>query len=85
MSDELDRSKQYALGVKYPDVYFNEREAKIMVALLGGKSILTIAKELKCSLRTVDFYITSMMKTLSCESVVKLVACVKETDFMKYL
>ena len=85
MGDELDRSKQYPLGLKYPGVYFNDREAKIMVALLDGSSVFDIAKELNCSLHTVDFYITSMMKLLSCKSVTKLIACVKETDFMKYL
>lgn len=84
MTDELDGSKQYPLGVKYPGVYFNEREAEIMVALLGGRSVVDIAEELNCSLRTIDFYITNMMKTLSCKSVIKLIACVRETDFMKY-
>lgn len=85
MNDELNRSRRYALGCQYPGVYFNEREAKIMIALLSGKSVSHISKELNCSSRTIDFYVTGMMKMLSCESIIKLVECVKKTDFMKYL
>lgn len=85
MSDDMEKSKRYILGVKYPDIYFREREARILFALLRGKSVFEIAAEMGCALRTINFYIESMMNALSCHTVNELIRCVRETEFMKYL
>ena len=75
--DELDKPKCYLLGSCFPGIAFTEREVCIVIGLLTGKTLDEIAEVLYCSIRTVLFYIESMKKTLSCNSIDALIKCIK--------
>jgi len=83
VAGKLNSSKQFALGSCYPDVYFNEREVWIMLALTFGHMPGEIAKIHNCTERTILFYIESMKKKLSCDTITQLIECVKETKLLE--
>jgi DNA-binding CsgD family transcriptional regulator len=72
----------YGLGSKYGRAYFTRREAECMVLLLKGKTINSVARILKLSPRTVEYYIKNMKSKLGCRTKFELVDLVYASDFM---
>ena len=72
----------YGLGGKHGSAYFTRREAECMVLLLKGKTISGVAKILKLSPRTVEYYIKNMKSKLGCRTKYELIDLVYASDFM---
>ena len=75
--------KLYFLGPKYKNIYFSRREAESMLNILKGRSIPQVAKRLKLSPRTVEYYIKNMKLKLSCRTKADLIEMVLVSDFLK--
>ena len=73
----------YFLGEKFPDIYFTRREAQVMVNLLKGKTIVSVAATLGISKRTVEFYVKKMREKLHAATKPELLELVNETEFLK--
>lgn len=73
----------YGLGSKHENVYFTRRESECMVLLLKGKTISSVAKLLKLSPRTVEYYIKNMKSKLGCRTKFELIDLVYASDFLK--
>jgi len=74
--------KMYNLGKSFEGTHFSKREAECMVYLLKGKSSKNVAKKLKLSPRTVEYYIENMKKKLKCRTKFELVDLVMDSDFL---
>ena len=83
MSNKLDKLKRYPLGDSFPGVFLTEREVFIAIELYYGKPLTKIAKKFNCGKRTVNFYIESMKKTLSCDSIENLIQCIKNSELIQ--
>ncbi len=77
------------LGIYFFDnsgkaIYFTHREARCMLHLLRRKNFGGVAKKLKLSPYTVEFYVNNMCRKLDCNSISDLIAVVKSSDFLKH-
>lgn len=77
-------NKKYPLGPKYRGIVLNYREAMCMHYLLKKWKLSQIAKQMQLSTRTISFYISSVMLQLKCDSLSKLIDCIKDSELMKY-
>jgi DNA-binding NarL/FixJ family response regulator len=83
IDNALSSRKRYFLGKAYPDVYLTEREAQCITGLLQHGTMKTIAKHLKLSPRTVEYYIQNVKSKLHCASKMQLLTRIKASDFLK--
>ena len=77
-------NKKYPLGPKYEGIVLNHREAMCMRYLLKRFGINKIAKKMKLSQRTINFYISNVMLLLKCNSLSALLDCIKQSELLKY-
>ncbi len=77
------KTRQYALGKNYPNIYLTPREAQIMCYLLQGRSSKKIAITLELSVRTVEFYLSNMKLKLGCHSKIELINYINHSEFLK--
>lgn len=77
-------NKKYPLGAKYRGIVLNYREAMCMWYLLKKFTLQQIAKKMALSPRTVSFYISNVMLQLRCDSMSKLLDCIKQSDLLRY-
>jgi len=75
--------KKYPLGAQYPGITFTKKQAECMLHFIAGRSIISTAKAMKISPRTVEYYLNNMKVKLNCYSKAELVKKVHATDFMK--
>lgn len=75
--------KTYPLGDKFRDIHLSQREAECMALILKGKTLSTVAEELKLSIRTVEFYLKNMKTKLNCKSKFALIEQIQQSDFSK--
>lgn len=75
--------KMYYLGKKYEGLYLTHQEGECMNLLLQDHTIVSTAKDLNLSARTVEFYVKNMKLKLSCATKKELVNKIAETDFLK--
>lgn len=76
-------AKYYFLGDHLKRVYFTYREAECMILLLHEKSTHDIAKILKLSARTVEYYLKNMKIKSGCNSKTELLQMMKDIGFAK--
>lgn len=76
-------NKMYTLGDRYSDIYFTQREAECMLLLLRGYTLANVAKELRLSIRTIEFYVKNMRMKVRCDTKAKLVEKVAQSDFLE--
>jgi len=76
------KAKKYSLGDKFPELYLSQREAECMLQMLRGKSMEGIAKYIKLSPRTVEYYIKNIKKKLGCRTKFELIELVIDSDFL---
>lgn len=81
----LDRKKRYTLGTQYPQKYFTKREAECMVLLLKGNMIDCMAKRLKLSPRTIEYYLKNMKAKVDCRTKFELIDLINTSEFMQYV
>ncbi len=74
-------SGQFYLGSEFGDLYLTQREADCMALLMKGHTNLSVAKQLKLSARTVEFYIKNMRQKLGCHNKAHLIQTVQRTNF----
>ncbi len=77
-------NKKYPLGAKYQGIVLNHREAMCMRYLLKNYNIPRIAKRMKLSTRTIEFYIDSVMLQLRCSSLDILRNCIKQSELLRH-
>ena len=77
-------NKKYPLGSKYQGIVLNHREAMCMRYLLKNFNTLQIARQMNLSLRTIGFYIDSIMLQLKCESLQELLDSIKQSELLRY-
>jgi DNA-binding CsgD family transcriptional regulator len=75
--------QKYALGEKYPNVFFGFQETECMRYALQGKTILDIAAILTLSPYTVEYYFQKMRWKLKCHTTAELIEKVLKSDFLK--
>lgn len=75
--------KIYYLGKKYDGLYLTHQEGECMNLLLQGHTIVSAAKDLNLSPRTVEFYVKNMKLKLSCATKKELVTKIADTEFLK--
>ena len=75
-------NKKYAIGNKYPNVYFTYREAQCMKAFIQGQTCSEVGQHLAISQRTVEFYLVNMKKKLNCERKTDLINKVASSEFL---
>lgn len=76
-------NKKFFLGPPYPEIYFTNREAEVMVQLLLGKTISAVAFTLNLSSRTIEFYVKNMKTKLGCRTKSELIGKVFASDFIR--
>ncbi len=77
-------NKKYPLGQKHQGIVLNHREAMCMRYLLKNFNIPRIAKQMKLSTRTIEFYIGSVMLQLKCENLQGLLNSIKQSELLRY-
>ena len=75
----------YPLGENYNNLYLTRREAECMMWLLRGEKISSIAKELKLSPRTIEFYFKNIKHKLGCRTKFELKELVANSEFMQHV
>jgi DNA-binding CsgD family transcriptional regulator len=74
---------QYNLGEPFPTIYLTQREADCVFHLLQGKSMPAIAKDLKLSPRTVEYYLNKIKKKLNCHRNSEIIGKIGQSEFVK--
>lgn len=77
-------NKKYPLGPKYQGIVLNYREAMCMWYLLKKFTLQQIARRMHLSPRTIGFYIGNVMLQLKCDTMSKLLDCIKQSDLPRY-
>lgn len=78
-------NNRYELGDKFPGVYFTQREAELMALMMRGKKNDDIAKILKLSPRTVEYYLELMRDKLGAKTKFELIDMIQTSDFTQYV
>lgn len=78
---EVCHIERFYLGGDLKDVYLSRREAECMASLLEGKAPKEISKELGISDRTVEKYVDSVKKKISCTFRKELLNRLKANNF----
>jgi DNA-binding CsgD family transcriptional regulator len=84
----LGRSKkrsQYTVGERYPGVYFTQREAECLYYLGRGLTIVSTAKMLELSPRTVEFYVKNMKVKVKLKTKSQLIEMAHDVGLMPRL
>lgn len=76
-------TKLYYLGPKYPNIYFGKREAECLLGIMNGDKVAEVAKVLRLSIRTVEYYIKNMKDKIFCRTKKELIKKVRETQFLE--
>lgn len=71
----------YYLGKKHHSVYFTQREAECMTAMISEKTNIKIGAKLNLSPRTVEFYLQNMKKKVGCRTKKELLCKVLDSEF----
>lgn len=79
---EFGNQKIYKLGGEYGDLYLTRREMDCILRVVQGKTIITIATELKLSPRTVEFYLKNVKSKLRCRTKAQLIEKVIQNNFL---
>lgn len=82
-ADNLSRS-QYFVVNKARNIYFTVREAQCMVLLLRGFTYGEVAKYLKLSTRTIEYYVNNMKAKCSVGSRNALIRYITGSDFISH-
>ena len=85
---QIGRSKrrfQYTVGEQYPGVYFTQREAECLYYLGRGLTIVSTAKMLGLSPRTVEFYVKNMKVKVKLRTKSQLVEMAHDVGLMTRL
>ena len=72
------------LGKAFPSIYLTVREAEI-AQLMDDFKYREIAKLMKISRRTAEYYASNMKKKLSCETKRQMIYVLKETGILEKL
>lgn len=78
-------SKTYYLGINFENIYFTKREAECMLLMLKGKTVNEMARVLKLSPRTIEYYTKNMKIKLGCRTKYNLIKIIEKSDFIKNL
>lgn len=76
--------KRVFLGSQFPGIYLTIREAEL-VQLFGDYKYYEIAKLMKISRRTVEYYANNIRKKIRCSSKNKLQALIKDSGILEQL
>jgi len=77
--------KSYYVGEAYPELYFTRREAECLFYLMRGLTIVSTAKMLDLSPRTVEFYVKNMKVKVGVRTKNQLVDKLHAVNFMRTL
>jgi DNA-binding CsgD family transcriptional regulator len=77
-SDDTDT--HFYLGTQHKGVYLTRREAQCVFYLLKGCTIKDVAKQLKLSPRTVEFYVKNMRLKTGADSKTSLIDIIIKSD-----
>jgi len=80
--EKPQKPKTYPLGKEYGDTYLTKREAECIIQLIQGKTIAIVAKELKLSPRTVEFYIKNIKNKMRCRTRMQMIEKALHSDFL---
>jgi DNA-binding CsgD family transcriptional regulator len=75
----------YHLGKPYPGIYFTQREVECLVHLLDGCTMVGVAKILRLSPRTVEFYVKNMRMKVGAATKLELLLIMERIGFTKDL
>lgn len=68
---KVPTKKQYTrtfLGPEFPGIYLTGREEECAILLLQGLTLKEVAKQLRLSPRTVEFYLKNIKSKLNCRT-----------------
>ena len=82
--EEGPNGKRIYLGDEYPEVYFTVREAEL-AQLLENYKYREIAKILKVSRRTIEYYCTNIKKKMRCRNKRELIYIIKHSGLLEQL
>lgn len=75
------RSIKYSLGESMTSIYFTQREAECVMAIMQGKTMLETGASLQLSPRTVEYYLDRIKRKLNCRKKSDIIKIVSQTDF----
>ncbi len=78
------RERIYLNG-EFSGIYLTPRESDCLCALASGRTVKTVARELKLSHRTVEFYLKNLKAKFGCSNKGELLALVAEADLITFL
>ncbi len=81
---DLKRDRIYLTG-EFSGIYLTPRECDCLCALASGRTVKTVARELKLSHRTVEFYLKNLKAKFGCANKGELLALVAEADLIAFL
>jgi len=77
--------EMFYLGEDYPGIYFTKREVECLIHLLEGHTLVSAARVMGLSPRTVEFYVKNMRLKMGVNNKTELVKRIRKTDFIKHV
>ena len=81
-TNKLRPPQKYYLGPAYPNIYLTQREAECAIGLLEHGTSKSIARHLRLSPRTIEFYIRNIKRKLACQTRAQLLKHIKLSTFL---